>query len=423
MTVLQSLPGPCPAVAGGISVEKLYVRCMVGVAAFFLTAEIIYYWAWNEPSFALPSMDPLHAAVGRDFLNVWLGGRAALAGGPAAWFDMDVYHALVRELLGPASGQDARAYFWSYPPHILLFIWPFGLMPYLLGYVVWCVLGLAAFLLAAVRCGGIERRHLLFVALAPAVGINIFIGQNGFFTAALLIGGLSLLDRRPILAGILFGILTVKPQLGLLLPLVLVMTGRWRTIAAAAATTAVLVGTTASIYGPGIWIEYLTKVGAQQAWLLSNAGGMVLSQVPSALYAAQRMGLPIDVGWVAQAIETSVTVVAVVWAYAQRRDPVLSLALLVTAIFTASPYSFNYDMVVLGWVLALLRQRGDNTALDHGLILAVWLLPIAMMFTGVILHAPIAILILPAFAARLVWRLAVRSRIERATMPLAAASA
>ena len=71
-----------------------------------------------------------------------------------------------------------------------------------------------------------------------------FIGQNGFFTAALLIAGLVNLDRRPVLSGVLFGILTIKPQLGLLLPLMLVVSGRWRTIVSAATTTAALVAAT-----------------------------------------------------------------------------------------------------------------------------------------------------------------------------------
>ena len=47
-------------------------------------------------------------------------------------------------------------------------------------------------------------RCILLLALAyPAVLINIGHGQNGFLTAALLGGALIILDRRPILAGIL----------------------------------------------------------------------------------------------------------------------------------------------------------------------------------------------------------------------------
>ena len=138
----------------------------------------------------MPSVDGFGGtAIGRDFLNTWMGGRSALAEGPAAWFDFRVYNDLLRSLIGIT-----ESYFWSYPPHILLFIWPFGLMPYLPAFVLWTLGGFALFLYAAAP-GGVERKHLLFLAVAPAVAINVFIGQNGFFTAALLIGGLD--QSRP----------------------------------------------------------------------------------------------------------------------------------------------------------------------------------------------------------------------------------
>src|ERR1700688_1891744 len=80
---------------------------------------------------------------------------------------------------------------------------------------------------------------------------------------------------------------------------------------------------------------------------------------------------------------------------------VLSLALFVTATFLFSPWMLNYDMVVFGFVVALLRQRDDNTLADHRLALAVWTLPVTMLLFGAA-HIPIAMLVLPAFAGRLI---------------------
>jgi len=74
----------------------------------------------------------------------------------------------------------------------------------------------------------------------PAVFINLGHGHNGFLTAALMGFALLLLDARPLLAGIPFGLLAYKPQFGLLIPLVLIATDRWKTFAAAAATVGVL---------------------------------------------------------------------------------------------------------------------------------------------------------------------------------------
>jgi alpha-1,2-mannosyltransferase len=174
--------------------DDLYVKCTFGSAVLFAVVEIAYFGAWPHPSFWLPSWDAVDAVIGRDFLNIWMGGRAAFAGGPAAWFDVDAYNAAIRALLAPNPLNDYR-YYWSYPPDIVLFTWPFGLMPYLLAYVSWCALGVFAFVTTAVRWGGIERKNLLFVALAPAVAVTVFFGQNGLFTAALLVAPCSTANR------------------------------------------------------------------------------------------------------------------------------------------------------------------------------------------------------------------------------------
>ena len=395
-----ALPPPGP---------DFYTLFTVVGCAMFASAELAYFLFSPAPSFYMPSVDGFGGtAIGRDFLNTWMGGRSALAQGPAAWFDFRVYNDLLRALIGIT-----ETYFWSYPPHVLLFIWPLGLMPYFPAFVLWTLGGFALFLYAAAS-GGVERKHLLFVAVAPAVAINVFIGQNGFFTAALLILGLINLDRRPILAGVLFGILTVKPQLGLLLPVVLAASGRWRTIASAAATTAALVAATSWLYGADIWMAYLRDVVPQQHFLQEHGNGMLLLQISSAFYAGRLVGLPIGLAWGLQAIVSAVAIAAVIWTFRRRRDPVLSTALLIAATFLVTPYALNYDMVVLAWVLALLRQRAGNEPIDDYLIIAMWTLPLTMMLAGLI-HIPLAMLVLAAFATRLVWQLAQNEAREKRT--------
>ena len=382
--------------------QDIYVKLTVAGAVFLFVIEVAYFAFSATPSFWKPSLDAFGGtAIGRDFLNTWMGGRSAFADGPAAWFDFRAYNQFLLKFIGVS---EMHRYVWSYPPHILLLIWPFGLLPYFPAFVLWTVLGYATFLYAA-YAAGVERQNLWFIAVAPAVAINVFIGQNGFFLAALLIFGLTNLDRRPVLCGVLFGMLTVKPQLGLLLPLMLVLTGRWRTIAAAAVTTVALVGATAWLYGPEVWTGYLTQVVPQQKFLQEYGEGLLFLQVPSAFWAARLVGLPLSAAWGLQAIVTAAAVAAVAWTFWRRRDPVLSNALLITAIFLATPYALNYDLVVFGWVLALLRQRSDNELIDHYLIIGVWTLAATMMLAGLI-YVPLAMPLLAVFAGRLLWRLA-----------------
>jgi alpha-1,2-mannosyltransferase len=380
--------------------EQLFAKLTVAASVFFVVLELAYFVVAPPLSFATPAVDAFHVAIGRDFLNTWAGGRAALSGGPAAWFDFATYNEALREITGHP---DLRDYFWSYPPQLLLLTWPLGLLPYLPAYALWCLVGLALYLLAA-WAGGVTRRHMLFLAVAPAVAVNVFFGQNGFLTAALLIGGLANLDRRPIFSGILFGILTVKPQFGLLLPALLLLTTRWRVMVAAAATAATLVLVTSIWFGADIWLEYFRKVVPQQHWLLTKGGGLLVPMVSSAFVNARLVGLPLMADWAVQAVASASALLMVVWAFRRRRDPGLSLALFVTATFLFSPWMLNYDMVVFGFVVALLRQRADNTIIDDRLAILVWTLPVTMLLFGA-LHIPVAMLVLPAFAGRLIWRL------------------
>ena len=115
--------------------------------------------------------------------------------------------------------------------------------------------------LAPGGCADLRKRDrpvwLLLAVAYPAVFVNLGHGHNGFLTAALMGGALVHLDRRPWLAGILFGLLAYKPQFGLMIPLVLVVTGRWRTIAAAAATVLALAAATTLVFGVDVWTAFL----------------------------------------------------------------------------------------------------------------------------------------------------------------------
>ncbi len=379
--------------------DDLYAKLTVAAAVFSITLEVAYLVVGGLPPLAKPWIDATQFVFGRDFLNTWMGGRSAFFGGPAPWFDLHVYNEALQQMLGGPY----QEHYWSYPPHVMLFIWPFGLMPYLPAYIAWCAIGIALYLLAC--SSAIPRERLLFLAVAPGIAVCIFFGQNGFYTSALLIGGLLNRERRPILAGVLFGILTIKPQLGLLLPVVLLLERRWLTIAAAAATTAVLVALTGMLFGWSIWPEFWQKVVPQQQSLMVTGGGVLYAVVSSIYFSGRLVHLPLSVDWAMQWFVSALAFAAVVWTFWKRRDPALSLALLVAATFLFTPYILNYDMVLFGFVVALLRDRPGNTMRDHYLLIAVWSLPVTMMLAAVA-WIPLAPIVLITFAVWLLRRLA-----------------
>jgi hypothetical protein len=383
---------PLPAQDG---TRDIFIKLAVAFGILIASFEIAYLIKSPYP------YDPIGYLIGRDFVNAWLGAKLALAGDPAPHFGFDAYQKLLQDHFGA----NYPIHIWSYPPHLLLFTWPLGLMPYMTAYVLYSLFGLLLYV-AVAREGSRRLDHLAILVLAPAVTINIWCGQNGFFTAALLIGGLTQLDRRPVLAGILFGLLSIKPQLGVLLPVMLMLTGRWRTIIAAAATTAVLVAATALVFGPEVWTAYIRDAMPPQRRYAFDGFSNFMMQMPTAFMNAKVAGLPLWACFAVQGAVSVATLAAVVWTFRRRRDPVLSNTLFVTAVFTVTPYAFNYDMVVFGWVIVKLMDRADNAPLDYALMLAVFATPALTVLMGMTGVLPFSSAALIAFGARLWWRMA-----------------
>ena len=179
-------------------------------------------------------------------------GLAATAFDPAAHFARE------QAIFGAAT----QYYAFQYPPVFLLVAAALAQLPYLPALALWQAATLALYLLAirAIIVSspspgrvGIRGDWLLLALAFPAVFINLGHGQNGFLTAALFGGALALLDRRPLVAGVLIGLMIYKPQFGLMIPLVLLATGRWRVIVAAAATVLVLLLLTLAAFGTEVW--------------------------------------------------------------------------------------------------------------------------------------------------------------------------
>ena len=382
---------------------KLALACCVFVAGLE-TAYLLY-----SP---LP-YDIQGYMVGRDFANTWAGAKLAVSGNPAPFFGYKAYSQLLAETFRPGF----PVHVWSYPPHVLLVIWPWAFLPYTAAYVLFCLAGLIAYVF--VTADG-ERRasHLLLLAIAPAAIVNIWMGQNGFVVAVLLIGGVLQLDRRPVLAGIMFGLLSVKPQLGILLPIILMLTGRWRTIATAAMTASALVLVTTLIYGTSVWTAYWYDALPTQRQIVLNGYSGYMALMPTAFMNAKCAGLSLAAATWIQAVVSLLTAAAVIWTFARRRDSDLSLALLAVATFTATPYAFNYDMVLLSAVIVRLMSRAHNTRLDYALMLAVWIMPFLTIPLGMA-GIPLSFPTIFAFGARLVWRMWQAERQTALRSPLA----
>jgi arabinofuranan 3-O-arabinosyltransferase len=288
--------------------------------------------------------------LGDDFINTWSGARLALHGRVGEIYDLAAFHAFQASVVGP----DLQLYHYSYPPVTLLPTLPFALLPYVAALAAWTVAGLAAFV-CALRTALPARTALLVGLATPAVLINDISGQTGLFTAALLGGGLGLLDRRPVTAGAMLGLLACKPQLALLVPFALAAGGRWRAFAAAAATALALVVASLAAFGPEPWADYAAQADLLRRGILEGAEG-VWHRFASVFMAVRTLGAGVATAYAVQAAAAVCALAAVVLVWRSRAPRAVQGAVLVLGSFLATPYLQDYDLVVATFAVVWLLE-------------------------------------------------------------------
>jgi hypothetical protein len=321
--------------------------------------------------------------LGTDFSNVYAAGTYALDGQPQAPFDPALQHARERALFGQAT----PFYGWHYPPPFLLLAAVLALMPYGIALAVWQGVTLALYLLSigailrtTATTTAIARDPLwLLLALAfPAVLVNLGHGHNGFLTAALMGGALVLLERRPILAGVLFGLLVYKPQFGLMIPLALIAGGRWRTFAAAGTTVVAVLLVSTLAFGTQIWDAFLASTHYTRVVVL-EAGDTGWHKIQSVFAWARMWGASVGLAYAMQAITAVAVGVAVVWLWRSKARFALKAAALAIAAVLTTPYSLDYDMMVLAPAIAFFSAYGFERGFapwEKSTLAALWLVPL-----------------------------------------------
>jgi hypothetical protein len=315
--------------------------------------------------------------LGTDFSNVWSAGTLVLDGAPEASYDPASHYEAQREAFG---GRDVPFYGWHYPPMFLGMAALLALFPYGLALALWMAGTLAGYL-AAMRVIVPTQAlgAVMLVALAyPAVFVNIGHGQNGFLTAALLGGALVLLDRKPVVAGVLIGLLAYKPQFGVLIPLVLAATGRWQSFAAAAITVLVAAGLSFLAFGTETWLAFGESTNFTRDHVL-EAGGTGWQKIQSAFAAARSWGAPTGMAYGLQALFAVSAAISLTWLWRSQAAFALKAAALAAASLLATPYVLDYDMMVLAVALAFFAAHGFERGFlpyEKTLLAAVWLTPL-----------------------------------------------
>ena len=364
---------------------RLYPKIMLAIfVGHFL-------FAWLGPNLGELIERP-GAVIKNDFAAFWAGGRLLLEGRAATAYDPDATYAAEQSMI---AGFDEELP-WVYPPHYLFAVAPFAALPYFPAFLVWTISTLALLVIALRHLAPMPETPWLILGF-PLTYLVFLFGQNGYLTAALLAGALYFLGRRQdVAAGILLGLLTIKPQLGLLLPFVLIAAGRWRAIVAAVATFTVLAVGTGLLLGWELWPLFLETASWASGRL--EAGILPWKHLSSVFTAARVAGLPPFWAYALHGAVVLAVLISLCLVWRRDDDDVpfaVKGAMLAAGVVLAPPYVFNYDLTFTGVALVLLAWDGlrrgwlvgERTALT-----LLWFYPFAAAALTLVTTVPLTIL-------------------------------
>jgi hypothetical protein len=222
-------------------------------------------------------------------------------------------------------------------------------MPYVAAFAAWTVVTLLLYLVAIYLI--VPRPIAILAALSPfPVFFNFWLGQNGFLLAGLMGLSLTLMERRPRLSGVLLGLLTFKPQIGILFPFALFVSRQWRVAISAMATGVVLIVTSVVVFGYQGWPSFIHALVDRGPSL-----GVRLESVYGFLWLA---GISPTIAWPIQLAVAGAVTVVVCWVWARPLPHSLKAAALCSAAPMATPYVHGHDLCILAIAAAFLVKDG-----------------------------------------------------------------
>ena len=341
-----SLPAPTiapePRAVPAAVLNVCFVLLVINLV-YFPTAYLSHWWIWDPDGRGIPT----------DFVNVWAAGRLALEGHPAQAWDWDIQRQVELALLR----QDFPGYFaWHYPPPFLFVASLLAQLPYSVAFVAWVSVSFLPYL--AMMRAIVGRSFGLMLAIGfPMVFNNTLVGQNGFLTAALIGGTLYLMPARPILAGICLGLLSYKPQYGLLFPIVLIAASQWTVFFTAGIVAVGVAFASWLAFGTESWQAFFHWMPMfSQAFL--TEGKATWWKLQSLFSMVRYLGGTEQMAWAFQWVLTAAVAVVLALMWRSRVSYSVKAAALAIGTLLTTPYLFMYDMMVLAVLVAFLMRIG-----------------------------------------------------------------
>ena len=305
---------------------------------------VLYFEALILRIFSLKFSLLLAVLISVIFVFVLIGSAAA---NNTFGTDFSVYWRTANETSSAAYLPRAQLPF-PYAPTMLLWISPLFLLGEFPAILIFIAVSVSAFILICHR--HLSPTETALVMISPPVVTCLITGQVSVALAALMLWAVAT-DRR-IAAGIAIAIIaSIKPQIVLLAPLMLLLNRDWRAIASSALCFLFLVGMSIVIFGWQRWPEW---IGSMSNFRSVLSAGNILNIAATPASVAEFYGfwpLPFLIGGMLIGI----------WLTLRCRNspPLAKCAAIATASLLSAPYAMTYDLVVLAPFLVFAAFRGS----------------------------------------------------------------
>ncbi len=340
------------------STTWLQIVVFVSIPLVYLFIAPNYEWKLDETG----------TAYGADFLQEWVGARMIITGHVAELYNLETFKAWQYDSTVVGFAWKTDQYFPPVypPPHYVLFS-PFACVPYRWAVVVWLIVLVAAAFLSARLISEIavhssindenesgttaqSKSKYLWLALVlfPMLLFSITLGQKSVIWLLIVCMTWRLLQcHRDFLAGMAFGILSIKPTLFFLVPLVLLRKGNWRFFVGASFSVAAIWGGTACLVPVETWMAF-GKVLRTAGNYAENAGYRLdwSCNLMTLAYS-----VPTDLTtWCKWAICGPLTIYLLYCVFEDRHysvhSPEMAMMLLGSTLLL-SPHTYQYDLCIL----------------------------------------------------------------------------
>ena len=355
---MKSVPDKC-----SVAVHVLIGTAISLLAIFELIIVVLWLLYGAQRSF-------------NDFFGFWSFGRAAASG-------IDVYDiSELRTFQNELTSAEHSWYPYFYPPSLLLPLIPLSAFPLRIAYIVWSVGGITAYI--ATTLGRRWRSTAgLSLLLAPTTLLTFIFGHSGLISSALLIGGLRQIEKRPILAGVLLGLLTAKPQNGLLVPVVLLAGRYWRVTGIASLVTLALVMSSGGVFGAAIWLDWLSAGPSNWRLFWVVFFGYAGHLMPTVAASMRQIGASSALADTAQ-VAVALGVFFITWRICKRGITERTIPAVLVGTILVTPYMYIVDLplmtaaIVMAWQQR--RDQGQNgTPLEVGVVMVTYVAILAML--------------------------------------------